>query len=227
MYQNRRWDGDFQTVQRVLQAGTLGELVYFESHFDRYRPEVRDLWREQAGPGSGLWYDLGPHLADQALQLFGPPAAVYAEMALQRDNAQTSDYFHVLLRYPRLRVVLHASMLVVGGNPRFVLHGTQGSFIKYGLDTQEDVLRQGLRPGVPGWGYDPLEGQLYLPGKAPQPIPTQPGDYRHFYAGVRDAILHKGPNPITLEQAVQLMELLEAAIQSATELREVSLELEA
>lgn len=224
VYQNRRWDGDFQTVQRLLQAATLGEVVYFESRFDRYRPQVRHLWREQDGPGSGLWYDLGPHLADQALQLFGPPAAVYADMAGQRDGAQTTDYFHVLLRYARLRVVLHASMLVAGGSPRFVLHGTQGSFVKYGQDTQEAALRQGLLPGVAGWGHDSLEGQLYLPEQAPEPIPTQPGDYRHFYAAVRDAILHKGPNPVAPEQAVQLMELLEAAIQSAAERREVSLE---
>lgn len=226
VYQNRRWDGDFLTVRRLLQEGTLGEVVHFESHFDRYRPVVRHRWREQAGPGSGLWYDLGPHLADQALQLFGPPQAVYADMALQRDHAQTTDYFHVLLRYARLRVVLHASTLVVGGNPRFVIHGTLGSFTKYGLDTQEEALKQGMRPGMPGWGQDPVEGQLYRPEQAPQSVACEPGDYRHFYAGVRDAILHKGPNPVTPTQAVQLMELLEAAIQSATERREISLEVE-
>ncbi|WP_299429503.1 oxidoreductase [uncultured Meiothermus sp.] len=224
VYQNRRWDGDFLTVQRMLQAGTLGEVVHFESHFDRYRPEVRNRWRERAGPGSGLWYDLGPHLADQALLLFGPPIAVYADMAGQRDNAQATDYFHVLLRYARLRVVLHASALVVGDNPRFEIHGTQGSFIKYGLDPQEEALKRGLRPGVPEWGHDAIEGQLYLPDQPPQPVPTEPGDYRQFYAGVRDAILQKGPNPILPEQAVQLMELLEAAIQSATERRELPLE---
>lgn len=224
VYQNRRWDGDFLTVQRILQAGTLGEVVYFESHFDRYRPEVRDRWREQAGPGSGLWYDLGPHLADQALLLFGPPVAVYADMALQRDHAQTTDYFHVVLRYARLRVVLHASALVVGGSPRFAMHGTQGSFIKYGLDPQEEALKQGLRPGSSGWGHDPIEGQLYLPNQAPQPIPGERGDYSQFYAGVRDAILQKGPNPVRPEQAVRLMEVLEAAIKSATERREIPLE---
>lgn len=224
VYQNRRWDSDFLTVRQILQAGTLGEVVHFESHFDRYRPEVRNRWREQAGPGTGLWYDLGPHLADQALLLFGPPKAVYADMALQRNQARTTDYFHVLLRYARLRVVLHASTLVVGGSPRFVIHGTQGSFIKYGLDTQEEALKQGHFPGQPGWGQDRLEGQLYLPDQPPQSLAGEPGDYRHFYAGVRDAILQKGPNPVTPEQAVQLMELLEAALQSATERREVFLE---
>ncbi|GEM84989.1 oxidoreductase [Meiothermus hypogaeus] len=226
VYQNRRWDADFLTVLQILQAGALGEVVYFESHFDRYRPEVRDRWREQAGPGSGLWYDLGPHLADQVLLLFGPPVAVYADMALQRDHAQTTDFFHVLLRYTRLRVVLHASALVAGSSPRFVIHGTQGSFIKYGFDTQEEALKRGLRPGTSDFGHDPVEGQLYLPDQAAQSVPNAPGDYSRFYAGVRDAILQKGPNPVPPDQAVRLMEVLEAAIKSAAERREISLGVE-
>jgi len=224
VYQNRRWDGDFLTVQELVRSGLLGEVVHFESHFDRYRPEVRPRWREQAGPGSGLWYDLGPHLADQALQLFGPPQAVYADMVQMRENAQTTDYFHVLLRYPRRRIILHASALVAAGSPRFVVHGTQGSFVKHGLDPQEDALRQGLQPGREGWGQDPSEGWLYRPGQSPQTIPTRPGDYSRFYQAVRDAILQTGPNPVPPEQAVRLMELIEAAQRSAIERREISLE---
>jgi predicted dehydrogenase len=223
VFQNRRWDGDFMTLQKMVEAGTLGEVVYFESHFDRYRPVVQNRWREQPGPGSGLWYDLGPHLADQALLLFGWPQALYADIGMQRYGAQADDYFHVLLRYPRLRVVLHASALVPGGSPRFVVHGTQASLVHFGLDTQEKALRVGLRPGEPNWKPDPCEAWLHRPEQAPQPIVVEPGDYRRFYEGVRDAIQGKGPNPVPPEQAVRLMELLEAAQKSALERREIVL----
>ncbi len=226
VFQNRRWDDDFLTLRKLVEAGALGEVVYFESHFDRYRPQVQNRWREQAGPGSGLWYDLGPHLADQALELFGPPLAVYADIAQQREHAQTPDYFHVLLRYPRLRVVLHASALAPGGSARFVVHGTAGSFVCRGLDAQEALLKQGLRPGGPGWEARQDEAWLYRPDHAPDPVPLEAGDYRRFYEGVRDAIWQQGPNPVPPEQAVRLMEVLEAAIRSAAERQEVPLEVE-
>ncbi|MBO1435621.1 oxidoreductase [Meiothermus sp. CFH 77666] len=223
VYQNRRWDGDFLTLRKLVLQGVLGEVVYLESHFDRYRPEVQNRWRDQAGPGSGLWYDLGPHLADQALELFGMPQAVYADIAQQRYQAQAPDYFHVLLRYPRLRVVLHASALVPGGSPRFVVHGTEASFASRGLDGQEALLKQGLRPGQEGWSPALSEGWLYRPDQAAEPVPMEPGDYRRFYEGVRDAIRQEGPNPVPPEQAVRLMEVLEAAIESANEHREIPL----
>ncbi|GIW35159.1 oxidoreductase [Meiothermus sp.] len=226
VFQNRRWDGNFLSLQRMLEAGTLGEVVYFESHFDRYRPAVQPRWREQAGPGSGIWYDLGPHLADQAQLLFGWPQAVFADIAPQRLGAEAPDYFHVLLRYPRLRVVLHASALVPGGSPRFVVHGTQGSWVCYGLDTQEKSLREGSHPGGPNWRPVGGEAWLYRPGQPSELVDVEPGDYRRYYAGVRDAIWEKGPNPVPPEQAVRLMELLEAAIQSAAERREISLGVE-
>lgn len=193
VFQNRRWDGDFITLRKIVEAGALGEVVYFESHFDRYRPVVQNRWREQPGPGSGLWYDLGPHLADQALLLFGWPQAVYADIGMQRYGAQADDYFHVLLRYPRLRVVLHASALVPGGSPRFVVHGTQASLVHHGLDGQEKALRAGLRPGEPAWKPDGCEAWLRRPEQAPEPVVVEPGDYRRFYEGVRDAIQGKGP----------------------------------
>jgi predicted dehydrogenase len=224
VFQNRRWDGDFLALRRMLEAGTLGEVVYFESHFDRFRPEVQNRWREQEGPGSGIWYDLGPHLADQALLLFGWPQAIFADIGKQRQGAQAPDYFHVLLRYPRLRVVLHASALVPGGSPRFVVHGTVASYVKHGLDTQEKALREGLRPGEPGFGLDPWPGQLYRPDRAPEPVPTEPGDYRRYYEAVRDAIRGQGPNPVPPEQAVRLMALIEAGLRSAELHQEISLE---
>ena len=137
VFHNRRWDSDFLTVQQLLRDGTLGRIVHLESRFDRYRPEVRQRWRETAGPGSGLWYDLGPHLLDQALQLFGMPLALQMDRAVVRDNAVTDDWFQAQLRYDRHRVSLHVSALVAAGPPRFAVHGTHGSFVKHGLDAQE------------------------------------------------------------------------------------------
>ena len=136
VFHNRRWDADFLALRALLDGGALGEVAELHSHFDRFRPQVPDRWRDRAGPGGGLWYDLGPHLVDQALQLFGPPLAVNADLALQRGGAQAVDYFHVQLRYARLRVLLHAGTLVPGHGLRFAVHGSGGSWIKHGLDPQ-------------------------------------------------------------------------------------------
>jgi predicted dehydrogenase len=161
---------------------------------------------------------------DQALRLFGPPSAVYADLALQREGAQAVDYAHVLLRYPRLRVILHAGMLVPGETPRFTLHGTLGSYVKYGLNTQEDALKRGEAPGGPGWGSDARDGALttWRDG-APhvRAVPTELGDYRAYYAALRDAILGRGPNPVPVEEAVAVMAVLELARASATAKREL------
>ena len=139
-FQSRRWDGDFLAVTDLLARGVLGEVSHFESHFNRYRPIVRDRWRERAGVGSGLWYDLGPHLVDQALQLFGLPDRVIGSLAAQRAGAQSDDWAHVILEYSRLRVILHTSVLVAAPLPRFIVHGQAGSWIKHGLDVQERQL---------------------------------------------------------------------------------------
>jgi predicted dehydrogenase len=218
VFHNRRWDADFLTVRRLIAGGELGEIVHFESHFDRYRPEVRQRWREAATPGGGLWYDLGPHLIDHAVRLFGPPLAVYADFAQQREGAEAVDYAHVLLRYPRLRVILHAGMLVPGETPRFTLHGTLGSYVKYGLDTQEEALKQGKVPGGPGWGSDPRDGALTTwRNGAPhvRAVPTECGDYRAYYVRLRDAVLGQGPSPVPVEEAVTVMAVLELASESA------------
>lgn len=224
-FHNRRWDADFLTARRLIDAGALGRVVHFESHFDRYRPEVRGRWREVAGPGSGVWYDLGPHLIDQALQLFGPPEAIWADLAAQRDGAATDDYFHARLRYGPLRVILHAAMLVPAEGPRLVVHGTLGSYVKRGLDPQEDALRAGGRPPLAGWGEDPRPGALTVwAGDAAdeRPVPSEAGDYPAYYAAVRDAILGRGPNPVTPEEAIRVMELIELGLRSAEERREVA-----
>ncbi|HSV59800.1 MAG TPA: oxidoreductase [Variovorax sp.] len=226
VYQNRRFDSDFLTLKELLASDQLGRPVYFESHFDRYRPDVRVRWREQKVPGAGLWVDLGAHLADQALQLFGKPDTMQVDVAALRDGAVVEDYFHAVLRYESgphapLRVVLHATNLAADPAPRYILHGTRGSYVKHGVDPQEDVLRTGARPGGEGWGVDAVDGLLTLIGDAGQPqssrVPTQPGDYVRYYAAIRDAIRGQGPNPVPPEQAVQLMEMLDLGRQSANE----------
>ena len=213
VFHNRRWDADFLTLRELITSGQLGELTSFESNFDRYRPEVRARWREQAGDGSGLWYDLGPHLLDQTLQLFGRPVAIHAEFAMQRENAQTEDYFHVVLRYPRLCATLHAGMLATEESPRYMLRGDAGCYTKFGSDTQEEALKRGEMPGCATWGYDPREGILLTPQGSS--APNLQGDYRQFYAGFRDAIRLNTTNPVLPEDALLTMELIELAIQSA------------
>lgn len=223
VFHNRRWDADFLTLRGLVASGALGEVCYLESRFDRYRPQVRERWREAPGPGGGIWYDLGPHLLDQALRLFGPPRALFADLALQRADARAVDYFHVLLRYERLRVVLHGSVLVPGGSPRFVAHGTAASFVKHGLDPQEERLKRGPAGG-PGWGHDPVAGALFraAPQGAPaEDVPNVNGDYLAYYAAVRDAIRDGAPNPVPPEEAAEVVALLELAAESAARGREL------
>jgi len=228
VFQTRRWDGDFLTVQRLLADHRLGAIAEFHSHFDRHRPRVGDRWREHALPGSGLWFDLGPHLLDQALQLFGAPETIQVDLAQQRDGAQATDYFHAVLRYGRLRAVLHAGSLVAANGLRFAVHGERGSYVKHGLDTQEAQLRAGLTPAVPHWGEDPLAGQLTLvdeDGSATtQALPTERGDYRRCYAGFRDALAGRAPAPVDATQALAVMRLLELGQRSAAEGRTLALD---
>lgn len=218
VFHNRRWDSDFLTLKTLLAEGTLGDVVYFESHFDRFRPEVRNRWREQAGEGSGIWYDLGPHLVDQALMLFGAPVSVSVDLAQLRPGAQTTDYFHAVLNYPQRRVVLHASMLAAAESARYVVHGTRGSYVKYGLDPQEERLKAGETPTQEDWGYDMRDGVLtQAQGDAlkAQPLQTVPGNYPAYYAGVRDTLNGQGENPVPASHAIRVMELIELGITSA------------
>jgi scyllo-inositol 2-dehydrogenase (NADP+) len=220
VFHNRRWDADFLTVQKLLASGQLGRVTHFESHFDRFRPDVPQRWRDGAGLGSGLWYDLGSHLIDQALGLFGIPESIFLDMAKQRDAALTDDWFHAILRYGDLRVILHASALVAHQGPRFVMHGTKGSYTKFGLDPQEAALKAGTHPGAEGWGIDTLPGQLdVLRGTWMQQstLVSEAGDYAQFYLGMRDAILHGAPHPVPATEALQVMEMIELGKQSAAE----------
>lgn len=220
VYQNRRWDGDFQTVRQVIASGDLGRLVTMESHFDRFRPEPRrDAWRESGAPGSGLLFDLGPHLIDQALTLFGPPDAISASIRVERDSAVTDDAFDLYLTYDRQRltVVLRATLTACTPSPRFILHGTRGSFVKCGLDPQESQLRGGMRPDAPGFGEEPESrwGELRVEQQPPRPVPTLRGDYRGFYENVRDVMLGKAELAVTPAQAWRTTRLIELARESS------------
>ncbi|MGC0155621.1 oxidoreductase [Chromobacterium vaccinii] len=215
VFHNRRWDADFLALRGLLQDGRLGRVVHFESHFDRYRPQARQRWRESDVLGAGLWYDLGPHLLDQAVQLFGLPQAILLELAVLRDGAVGDDWFHALLRYPDKRVLLHAGTLVADAGPRFIVHGTEGSFTKYGLDPQEDALRAGVLPGTSGWGRDPQPGRVMGAEGEAGDYAGPDGAYTRYYPMVRDAILAKGANPVPAREAWRVMALLELGLRSA------------
>lgn len=225
VFQNRRWDGDFLTVRRLIAEGALGEVMQFESAFNRFRPTVADVWKERRA--AGVWQDLGPHLVDQAVALFGLPVAVYADIASQKPESPGGDYFHAVLRYPALRVILHAGQMTPDGGYRFAVHGTGGSYIKHGLDTQEAALKEGVRPGAPGFGAEAKPGVFTpvvegAPGES-APLAGEAGDYRAYYAALRDAILGKGPNPVTAQEALDVMRVLEAGKRSTAERREIAM----
>ena len=224
VFQNRRWDSDFLTAQDALRRGLLGRPALCESRFDRFRPEVRDRWREGTAPGTGLLYDLGPHLIDQALVLFGLPDTVGATLARQRPGARSDDYFHLVLRYgERLVVTLQAGMLVAGGSSRFILHGDRASLVKHKADIQEDQLRAGMLPGAPEWGVD-LDDAVLFDGATGErdAVRAVPGDQRRYYAAMREAIHRRAPNPVSPEQGATVIALIEAALRSGTEGRRIA-----
>ncbi|SFG50740.1 Predicted dehydrogenase [Novosphingobium sp. CF614] len=215
VFHNRRWDSDFLSVKAAIADGLVGTVAHFESHIDRFRPEVRARWRESGGPGSGVWFDLGPHLVDQALQLFGLPVSVHALLALQRKGAQADDWAHVLLDYGPRRVILHASMLVAGGSPRFIVHGDKGSLVKRLADPQEQQLLDGIKPGAPGWGEDTDGLLIYDETGAARSRPSLPGDQRRYYAAIAAALAGRPVNPVPPLEALAVMSIMEAAIESA------------
>ncbi len=218
-FHNRRWDADFLTLQQLVAGGRLGELQTLESSFNRFRPQPRDRWREQPGSGSGLLYDLGPHLIDQAVQLFGMPDAIWADLACQRPGAQVDDYFHLVMKFGERRAILHASMMVAGPSARFAAHGSKASYVKTGLDPQEDALKAGLTPGGPGWGVEEesLWGELTTPGADSmqrERIPSRAGCYPELYQRLYEAIALGKRSPVTAREACQNIALLEAALES-------------
>ncbi len=216
-YQNRRYVGDFVTLRQLLSEGVLGRVTMFESHFDRFRPELRPgAWREQPQPGSGLWFDLGPHLLDQALVLFGTPQTVSADIRVEREGAAADDAFDVTLHYPRMRALLRASMLALSPGPTFAVHGSKGSFVKYGLDPQEAALKSGRTPDESHWDSEPPEmyGRLTTP-EGTRTVPTIPSSFTQYYENIRDAILGKTQSAVTPEHVLNVVRGLELAVASS------------
>jgi scyllo-inositol 2-dehydrogenase (NADP+) len=226
-FHNRRWDSDFLTIKKILHDGSLGRLVYCESRFDRWRPDPPSdrLWKEDPSSG-GVLLDLGTHIADQALALFGLPQAVAADVLCERDWARVNDAFTVRLRYPGFTVVLGANCLSSPPRPRFHLRGTKGNYWKLGLDPQEAALNKVTRIADPAWGQEPPAdwGTLHVDadgGTITRPVAPIPGDYRLYYAGVRDALLGKAPAPVQPLDAWRVIRLLEWAAESSAERREI------
>lgn len=214
VFHNRRWDSDFLSVRGAIEAEEVGWVTQFESHFDRFRPEVRDRWRERAVPGGGIWFDLGPHLVDQALCLFGLPDWVQGDITIQRDGGQADDWAHVVMALGDMRTVLHASMLVAGGSARFTVHGTKGSLVKAKIDPQEAQLLAGVAPGSADWGFDPDPLTLF-DGEGSREVAAMRGDQTRYYAGIRDAIQSGGANPVPAVEALAVMAVIDAAQRSA------------
>ncbi len=221
VFQNRRWDGDFLTVRKVINSNVLGELVEYEAHYDRYRNYVEaDTWKEETGPGSGILFNLGSHMIDQVLVLFGMPERVTATLSTQRQGGKVQDNYHIMLTYEKLRVVLKSSYLVRELGPRYMLHGNEGSFIKYGIDPQEEALKAGKKPGSAGWGVEPESdwgklntsaNGLHLVGK----VESETGNYLGFYDNVYAAMREGKELCVKPEQAMQVIRIIEAAQESS------------
>ena len=214
---NRRWDSDFRTVEKVLKSGKLGDIVSYEAHFDRFRTRVKEGWKEEKEiPGSGILHDLGSHLIEQALHLFGKPDQVFADIRIQRPEAEVSDDFDLLLFYPQVRVRLKAGMLVKEKGPTFMVHGTKGSFVKYGTDVQEEALKNGRKPqDLSDWGEEPEE----IWGKIndlqqEKKIRSEKGDYRNLYRNVYSAITRGDELAVKPEQAREVVRIIELAQES-------------
>lgn len=228
-FQNRRWDGDFKTVKKVLSSGVLGKVVEFEAHYDRYRPEVdRSTWKELKGVAAGILYNLGSHLIDQALDLFGMPESVTALTGIQREGGEAEDFYDIRMKYPQHYVTLKSSYLVREHGPRYIIHGVKGSFIKNGLDPQEQALKEGGLPGALTWGTESSEwwgtlnteiDSLHYTGK----VETLPGNYLEFYDAVYAAV-REGKEPVvTAREATNVIKIIELVTLSSKEGRTISL----
>ncbi|MGZ3305413.1 MAG: oxidoreductase [Asticcacaulis sp.] len=227
VFQNRRWDSHILTLKRFLDEDRLGEVAEAILRYDRLRDVSPERWRDQDLPGSGMWFDLGTHLVDQAVHLFGRPDTVMADIFAQRLGAMTNDWFLCILGYGRTRVVLHSGMVTPVPGAVVEVQGSGGAFIKYGQDTQEDMLRAGRTPGDQGWGVDPSPA-VFTPAigtetRAAVEVSCQPGNYPAFYAGIAAAIRDGAPSPVPIEQSLIAMQIIELGLQSAHEGRRLVL----
>jgi len=229
VYQDRRWDGAFMTVRKLIAAGAVGQVAEYEARFDRFRLDAKPgAWREQADfPAAGVLWDLGPHLLDGAMVLFGEPETITATAMRQRPTSTVDDAFDVFMQYPSVRASLRARIIAYAPSHHLLVHGAEGSFVKYGMDPQEEILRgpnypDGLDWGA-DWGLEPEErwGVLSRVNEAPLKVKTERGDYRGFYANVRDAIEKKAELDVPPEQALRTMRSLLLAHKSSREGRTV------
>ena len=229
VYQDRRWDGDFGTVKKIVHSERLGQIVEYECRYDRFRPEPKaNAWREKASqPAAGVLFDLGPHVLDQILVLFGEPRSITAAAFCERETSQVNDSFDVCMEYPHLRAMGRARIIAYAPGPHFLIHGTKGSFVKYGMDPQEARLRGENCPQGTDWGTDwgkegeDLWGTLSVVGEPNVKVATERGDYRGFYANLRDAIEKKAALEVTPEQALRTMRAVILAHKSSREKRAV------
>ena len=221
VFQNRRWDGDFLTVRKIIENEWLGRLVEFESNYMRYRNFIQPgTWKESAAQGIGISYNLGSHMIDQAVVLFGMPEAVWADIDNMRSGSEIDDYYHIKLIYPDIKVVMKSSYLVREEGPRYMLHGTNGSFLKFGIDPQEEMLKQGLNPSMPDWGKEP-ESQwgilnteingMHIRGK----VETIAGNYSAYYDNIYDAIRKRAELEVLPEQTLDVLHIIESAKESS------------
>jgi scyllo-inositol 2-dehydrogenase (NADP+) len=216
VFQNRRWDGDFLTVRNVLADNLVGKVAEFEAHYDRFRNYIEpNTWKEKDGLGSGILYNLGSHMLDQVVVLFGMPLEVDARMGIQREGGQVDDFYDIRLRYENFYAIVKSSYLVKEQGPRYILHGSQGSFIKYGLDPQEQALKEGVVPGGKEWGADPAAfwGKLNN-AQGEKRIETIPGNYLAFYQSVYSAIREGKELEVRPEESRDVIRLIEACYES-------------
>jgi scyllo-inositol 2-dehydrogenase (NADP+) len=223
-FHNRRWDSDFLTVQKLIDAKRLGEINSYEARWDRFRPSIADRWRERAQPGAGVLFDLGSHLIDQALELFGMPEWLQADVFAQRVGSEADDGFELLMVKNAKRIRLGVSSLITNNGFRYRVHGSKGSFLKAGLDTQEGQSRAGMEPQDDQFGIEPRSqwGTLYA-GDASELVPAERGCWLRFYEGVRASIEKGLPPPVSADEGARVIEVIEAAMVSSREGRRVYL----
>jgi len=222
VFHNRRFDGDVRTIQKILLEKKLGEVVYLESHFDRFRPEITENWREKDVPGNGITYDLGVHLIDQIVLFFGLPNWIQADIRKQRTGAIADDYFDIQLDFGLIKARATASVLAASPTPRFLIQGKEGSYLKFGLDVQEAKFKAGQRPEGENWGEEPSDkwGKIFH-REGQEFYPTVSGDYRIFYQNIADSILGKSSLLVNLPQTISVLKIVEASFKSSQEGRRI------
>jgi scyllo-inositol 2-dehydrogenase (NADP+) len=220
VFQSRRWDGDFLTLKKVIDNKLVGQIVELEAHYDRFRNYVEpNTWKEERKPGTGILYNLGSHMLDQILLLFGMPKAVDARIGTQRPGGRVDDFYDIRITYDTHHVIVKSSYLVREPGPRYMLHGTEGSYIQAGIDVQEQSLKEGKYPGTPGWGLAPKEywgklnttvSGLHFEGQ----IETLPGNYLGYYENVYQAIREGKPLAVKPEESMRVIQVIEACYES-------------